>query len=284
MKFRKKVFVLLLILFGIFGMVWGVREIGERREKGGAGGPEGQEITEKLIKFAVMSDIHSDWENFRKALQKAKNEGTEFVIVAGDLTTVGKESELLEAKRILDESGLKYYAVPGNHDVWWGRKFKDDIWGEVFGNSFQSFKDDGIKFILVNNGDGENGAIGIIGEIGGIREKQEDWLKKEAEECLRIYCLVFMHMPLNHPSSLHIMGEENPAVASEAAELVKLFVKNQVREIFVGHLHFSSSYELNGLKTIVIGAVSAERNFQSPKFLTIKIQNSDLEKKEVFLR
>lgn len=265
----------------------------ERWEKGteepdGQGELEEQGIIEKPIKFAVMSDIHADWENLRKAIEKVKgdmeNEGNKgFVIITGDLTTIGKKSELLEAKKILDESGLKYYAVPGNHDIWWGRKFKENIWGEVFGNSFQSFKDDGMKFILVNNGDGENGAMGVIGEIGGIREKQGDWLRKETEECLRVYCLVFLHMPLNHPSSLHIMGEENPAVASEAAELVKLFVKNQVKEIFVGHLHFSSSYELDDLKTTIVGAVSSERNLQSPKFLTIKIQNSDLEKKEVFL-
>lgn len=235
---------------------------------------------EKPIKFAIMSDIHSDWKNFKEALEKAKegfggNGG--FVIVTGDLTTLGLKSELIEAKKILDESGLKYFVVPGNHDVWWGRKYKKDVWKEIFGKSFQSFLDDGVKFILINNGDGEGGLEGF----GGVGQKK--WLEEEAEECLRIYCLVFMHMPLNHPNSLHIMGEDNTKIASEAGQIKELFVKDQIREIFAGHLHFSSSYELEGLKTTVVGAVTSDRNTQSPKFMTVEVKDGELVQNDVFL-
>lgn len=246
------------------------------------------------LRFVVMSDIHSDWENFRKALEKTKEGFRDFgdvggfVIITGDLTTLGKKSELLEARKILDESGLKYYVIPGNHDIWMGRKVGQNIWGEVFGESFlsfkaseiQSFKDKEIKFILVNNGDGVAG-VGGVREVGDVREI--DWLKKEIEECIKIYCLVFMHMPLNHPNSLHVMGEEDPEVASEAAELIRLFVKNKVQEIIAGHLHFSSSYDLGGLKTTIVGAVGADRNFQSPKFLEARTRGDSLEKNDIFL-
>jgi len=303
MKFLKRGLILLLTV----GVIWGIREVGPHfaplwRGFEGAGEVEKKNYKEeKPFRFVVMSDVHSDWENFRKALEKAKTDmeigpsfaesdsasaGKGFVIIMGDLTTIGIKSELLEAKKILDESGLKYYVIPGNHDIWWGRKFEKDVWREVFGESFTSFKESGVKFILVNNGDG----IGGIEEFGSASwrsgengVKQLTWLKKETEECLKVYCLVFMHIPLNHPNSLHVMGEESPLVASEAAELINLLVKNQVEEVFAGHLHFSSAYEQDGLKTTIIGAIASERNLQSPKFLEAWNEGGYLRKESIFL-
>lgn len=287
MKFWKRLLGLLLVLGVVFGVVWGVGEIRELGDKKEIEGQEGQEVAEKPIKFAVMGDIHSDWENFRKALGKAKTDmgigdfgGVGgFVVITGDLTTLGKKSELLEAKKILDESGLKYYVIPGNHDLWWGSKYKKDVWREVFGESYQSFKIEETKFILVNNG----GIEGVEG-YGGKKGNQAVWLKKETEECPKIYCLVFLHMPLNHPTSLHVMGEGNTSVAGEAGRIREMLVRKGVKEIFAGHLHFSSSYELDGLKTTIVGAVVSERNFQSPKFLEIEMWDEELRKKEVFVQ
>jgi predicted MPP superfamily phosphohydrolase len=278
MKLLKRVLLVILFLTVLISLLQAANLILSKSKRQ----RQSIEKQEQLIQFAVMGDIHSDWENFRKALERAKKEMGDkgLVIVIGDLTTIGKKNELLEAKKILDESGLKYFVIPGNHDIWWGRKYKQDVWQEVFGKSFQSFKNNGVKFILINNADGEGGLEGYEG-FG-----QQEWLTKEVEECLKVYCLVFMHIPLNHPNSLHVMGEENPAVASQAAELIKLFVDNKVHEVFAGHLHFSSEYELGGLKTIVVGAVTQERNFQSPKFLEVSINgetDKELDKTEVFL-
>lgn len=285
MKFLRQILIFTLIIFGVIGVIWGIW--GNKGFGGfkGFGGRVRVELTkppeEKTLKFAVMGDIHSDWENFRRALKQTKEgEGFEgFVIVVGDLTTIGKKSELLEAKKILDESGLKYYVIPGNHDLWWGSKYKRDVWREVFGESFTSFKIKETKFILVNNG----GIEGVEG-YGGKKGNQAVWLKKETEECPKIYCLVFLHMPLNHPTSLHVMGEGNTLVASEAGRVRELLGKYGVREIFAGHLHFSSSYELDGLRTTIVGAVVSERNFQSPKFLEIEMWDEELRKKEVFVQ
>ncbi len=273
MKLLKRVLVLLLIV-GVVGGIWEIWEQGNRK---GIKNQEEQEIPEKTLKFAVMADVHSDWENFRQALERAKGD-VGFVVVVGDLTTIGKKSELLEAKRILDESGLKYYVIPGNHDVWYDRRLNKDFFSEVFGKTYGSFKKDNFKYILINNGDYKNGLEGLKGTEG-----QKKWLEEEAEECLRITCLIFMHMPLNHPNSVYVMGQDSPAVATQAAQLVKLLVKNKVKQIFAGHLHFSSSYELEGLKTTIAGAITSERNFQSPKFLEVSVSGDTMLKKEIFL-
>jgi len=277
MKLLKKVLVLILVLLGVLGAVWGIDKIKDQRPKIKTEENRGEKENQ-LIKFAVMADVHSDWDNFKSALEIAKKDESEFVIVAGDLTTIGKKEEFLEAKKILDESGLKYYIILGNHDVWYGRRLNQDIFGEVFGNTYFSFKKDGFKFILINNGDDTGGLEKIKGTEG-----QKKWIEKETEECLKIDCLVFLHIPLNHPSSIYIMGQDQPAVASQAGELIELFKKNKVKELFAGHLHFSSNYELDGLKTTIVGALTSERNFQSPKFLEIWAQNDGLKKQDIYL-
>lgn len=270
MKLLKRVLVLLLIVGVILGVVWGINKFKVDQET--------QEVETKPLKFAVMADVHSDWGNFKIALEKAKQINAEFVIVAGDLTTIGKKSELQEAKNILDRSGLEYYVIPGNHDVWYDRRLDEDYFSEVFEKTYRSFKKDNFKFILVNNGDYKNGLEGLRGTEG-----QKNWLAEETEECLRIICLVFMHMPLNHPNSIYVMGQDNPTVATQAAQLAKLLVKNRANQIIAGHLHFSSSYEQEGLKTKIVGAITSERNFQSPKFMEIELDDGEVKTNEIFL-
>lgn len=230
----------------------------------------------RLSKFAIISDIHSDYKNLERALLLVEENKNDFLIITGDLTTLGKKEELEEVKKILDKSGLRYFVIPGNHDLWAGEQLKVDIYGEVFDYSYKSLKEDGIKYILINNGSDY-----------GIDEKQEKWLESEVEECPQVYCLVFMHIPLNHPKSIYIMGEENPEVASQAANLIKLLSENKIKEVFAGHLHSSSSYILENLATNIVGAITSNRNFESPKYLEVTLEKRGEEiilgKKEVFL-
>jgi Icc protein len=227
---------------------------------------------ESQLKFAVMSDIHLDTENLEKALSQAKADAVDFAVITGDMTSLGKKEELRQVKKVLDDSGLKYYAIPGNHDHWASNQFKTDIYGEVFDYKYLSFRQNGTKFILIDNGN-----------YSGLGAEQKNWFKEEVKDCLQINCLVFVHIPLNHPLSLHIMGEDNPKVASEAAEIVKTLVDNKVQQVFAGHLHYSSEYEIDGLKTTVVGAVTRNRNIQSPKFIEVWGDGGQWNKKEVFL-
>lgn len=237
-------------------------------------------IPTSTYRFAVFSDIHSDLPNLQKALDKAREDKVEFIIITGDLTMVGKTQELRKVREAFDKSGLTFYAVPGNHDLWSVNQ-KGHPFREVFGADFQSFKKGQIKFILVNNGDGIRGVEGI--NFSGMN--QGEWLREEIAECVRIYCLVFTHMPLNHSLLKHVMGENGPSVASQAARLVRQFTNYQVKELFAGHVHFTSSYELDGLKTTTVGPIFSNKGTQTPRFLEVTISQPEikLEKKEVWL-
>lgn len=229
-----------------------------------------------LLRMAIFSDIHSDTKNLKKAIELAKSDQIEMLIITGDLTTLGKKDELLTIKNILEKSGLKYFVVPGNHDLWWSNQIKKDVFGEVFGQSFNSFVEDDYKLIFINNG---NDLLGVQVIKGTKGQSQLDWLEVEISDCPQIYCLVFMHEPLNHPYSSHTMGEADQRIASEAAYLIEKLVQQKVKEVFAGHIHSSYSYEIAGLKTTIVGALTQERNLQSPRFLEIMGE----ERKEIIL-
>ena len=271
MSFVKKFLLGVLAALVILGVIWGIREAKDLSENRQVPAATPTLVGFKPLKFAVMSDIHLDKENFIRALKKAKADGAEFVIITGDLTSLGKKDELISMKAVLDQENLSYYAIPGNHDLW-ADNFKSTYFQQVFGPDYQSFKKDSLKFILIDNG-----------SYFGLGEKQRAWLEEEVKECPRITCLVFAHMPFNHPTSLHIMGEGNKAGSQESKEIVKLLTTNGVEEVFAGHLHYHSVYELDGLKTTVVGAITSNRNLQLPNFLEIEVEGKNLLANEIFV-
>lgn len=226
------------------------------------------------IAFAVISDIHSDYDALQKTLDRIRADNIQFIIIAGDLTTVGGREELKQVKKILDDRKITYYAVPGNHDLWAGIG-GSDIFREIFGSDYQSFRIDKVKFILINNGNG----------IIGVGKNQRVWLEKELANCPKLYCLVFAHMPLNNPVVSHVMGENSPIVASQSAGLIKEMVKFQVKELFAGHVHYLSSYGLDGLQTSTDGVIYTNNKTQNSRFLEIKIilPEYNLSKTEIWI-
>lgn len=227
--------------------------------------------TEKNISFAVISDIHSDYQNLQKVLDKIKNDKMDFVIVAGDLTTVGSLGEFKKVKEILDKSDLTYYAIPGNHD-YYGKIKSANPYIEVFGSSYETFQINKVKFILVDN-------------AGSLDQTQSDWIDSQIVDCPKLYCLVFAHMPLNHEYLEHIMGEDNPNIAVQADLLVKKLTEFKIKKLYVGHIHYLSDYEFEGLKTYTDGAVYTDKNQTPSRFLEVTVSQPDfkLEEQEVWI-
>jgi predicted phosphodiesterase len=261
--------ILVLILVGLIGIVMVLKQKPVVRSDVVVVNEEIEVPTKTAdqgIKFGVMADVHMDWTDWKKFLETSKARSEQFVVIAGDMTSLGKTNELLAAKKILDDSGMKYYVVPGNHDLWMSLKTKSPLFNEVFGKDYQSFRYEQVKFILVNNGD-----------AAGLGKMQMEWLEGEVKECKVITCLVVMHMPLNNAFSGHVMGEGSTLVTNEAASLIKLFRDNGVKETITGHLHYSTSYELEGIRTTIVGAVNRDRNNQTPRYTEFMIANKNLD-------
>lgn len=222
-----------------------------------------------LYRLAVVADSHLDYANLNKALNLAKTAQVKFIIGIGDFSDVGTIDELRTTKKQFDTVGLSYYVLPGDHDLWDSRNrglSATSNFNQVFGVAYQSLAYQNTQIILVNNSD----------NYAGLDQAQIEWLEGELEKASQApskLMLVFISIPLFHPSSDHIMGKTEPKLKSQADHLTITFAKKGVDEVIAGDAHFFSRYVEpgNNLKMTSAGAVTATKNAQAPRMLLIDV-------------
>lgn len=220
-------------------------------------------------RFAIIADSHKDYSSLAKALKQSKDEGAKFVIGIGDLSDVGTMEELKQTKEQFDLSGLPYYISPGDHDLWDSRDKTNDAltnFREVFGSPYQSFSYNGQRFIMIDNSD----------NYIGIDELQLQWIEdqlKQLDTTPKKTTFVVSDIPLFHPSSDHVMGKTTEKLKSQAEHLLLIFKKAGVDQIFAADTHFFSEFvePKNDLKITTVGAVTTDKNPQTPRFVLVDI-------------
>lgn len=108
------------------------------------------------FRFAWLSDTHIGSSNAAADLEAAVNDinglpDVAFAILSGDVTEMGSDAELEQARSILDRLQKPYFILPGNHDTKWSesgcttfrRLFKDDRF---------SFEHGGYRFVGMHQG------------------------------------------------------------------------------------------------------------------------------------
>lgn len=228
--------------------------------------------TSKLIlKFMLIADSHSDNINLKKAILQGKKDypDIKFIVGMGDYTEVGTIDELKSAKKEFDNSGLRYFLVVGDHDLWDCRNRSappNCNFREVFGPSYQSFSFDNFDLIILYNSD----------NYLGMDQEQLNWVSSELnkaknDQTKSIY--VFLHEPLYHPSSDHVMGRVESKLKQQAKELINQFKENGVKKVFAGDIHYFTEYvePQTGLAMVTVGAITSQRNAQAPRFAIVKV-------------
>lgn len=226
------------------------------------------------VTFSVLlvADSHSENNYLKKAItQGLQKESTiKEIIGLGDYTEVGTIEELESAKKVFDEAGVRYFLVPGDHDLWDSRdkgKIPSANFREVFGLSYQTFVERGVQFILINNAD----------NYAGLGEEQIKWVTDTLEKAKNDpevhTLLVFVHTPLYHPSSDHVMGKVDNNLKQEAKNLIRTFKDYGVKQVFAGDIHFFGSYTEpeTGMKMTTLGALATQRNTQAPNYAILRI-------------
>jgi len=271
---KKKFFwVFLVLIFLGLAIFWRLKPLIDITKVGFSEAPTATPVAQKpILKFSVIGDPESDLSNLEKSLDRAKKLGSEFVILVGDLTKTGEEKQFKELKDILDRSGLKYYVVPGNHDLYAAKKKTGNplaYFKNYFGKPYQQLLIERgnlkFNFLLIDNSN----------EDQGIKEAQMSFIKQNlAPNSLQsgsVITLVFLHIPVWHPTSEYIMGYRNKEVSKQKDELLNIFKEASVSAVFSGHLHKTSFCQWEGIKMYVAGSVNSSRNWQTPRFLEIKI-------------
>ena len=251
----------ILVATGIVLIVFGIYLLLREKPKIQNPKPKIEEVIKRekkeILRFAVMADVHNDTESLSKALDLVENE---LVVVAGDLTINGTEKEQMAIKKVLGDR----FAVPGNHDIY------KSVW--IFGRKYQSIEKNNVKLILVDNS-----------HWRGLGEEQKIWIGGEVGECVIKKCLAIMHKPLENHFSTHVMGENSKVVTAEAGWLKELFLRNNVRTGYSGHLHYASSYTIGGWETVLVGAISKDRNTETPRFTEVVVYDDGSVSNEVKL-
>jgi len=219
------------------------------------------------FKFAITADSHNENELLAKALIQAKEEKAQFVIGLGDYTEVGTLDELEKTKSEFDKAGLRYFVTAGDHDLWDSRDKNQEPtlnFNKLFGPAFQSFSFGNAKFIILYNSDNYLG-------LGSQFEWLNSEFTKENPDINVSFAL--LHEPLYHPSSTRVMGKVTPGLKDEAKKLTQILKTNGVKEVFSGDIHYFTRYTEpeSGLQMTTIGALTAIRNTQEPRFAIITV-------------
>ena len=281
----KKLLLLSLIILSIFlGYSFGYPNFLEKKEK------KVQPHKTPIVRIALVADSENENDLLTKALRQAQGMGINFVIGLGDWTNTGTIAELEVAKKIFDQSGLKYFLTPGDHDLWDSRNRGLDAlvnYRQVFGEPSRVIHENGVQFVIIDNSDIYKGIApkdwDLLEKVTKVtKESKESNVVKTSDSSDSAdtsvtpkLTFVFAHKTPFHPESAHVMGEDSAEVAGQAKQFMDLMEQRRVDGFFSGDLHFFARFNSpNGsVKITTIGAASSERNFQGPRFGILTVYN-----------
>ncbi len=194
------------------------------------------------FRFAIIGDRtggHTE-EVFQEVLAEIAMLKPDFVITVGDQIE-GYGSDMDEMAKEWDEfqgfikaSGVKYYPVPGNHDIW-----SDDaekLYRERWGDPYYSFDYMNTHFIVLDTGRYE-----FPHEMD---EEQIAWLENDLRNSKAENKTVFFHKPFWF----------NSVKSGTQDQVHDLFVKYGVDRVFNGHFHIYCIHELDGIDYTIVGS------------------------------
>jgi 3',5'-cyclic AMP phosphodiesterase CpdA len=179
----------------------------------------------------------------------------DLVIHTGDVTVDGAaiETDLAYSAGLLNELGVRWRAVPGNHDVGdarharqpvnaerlalWHRHFGPDRWVEDFGEAGRGWRLVGLDAMLIDSGEPEEA-------------EQADWLERVMAEAGERRIAWFLHRPL----FLDEPGEADTGYWSVKPQprswLLALVRQYHVALVASGHLHKARDFQYDGTRYI----------------------------------
>ncbi len=178
---------------------------------------------------AALKDVE---ENFPEA---------EFILLTGDITEYGYESEYDIVKPILEASKRPIYPAMGNHDVRWSDSGKEN-YRRALGETYKMFDHKGVRFVIMDS----SMLIEHYGHLDGLQMKQlEEDLKSAPKDG---FTVIAMHHPALHRG--HFIDNE-----FKFAEMISNY---NVPLVVDGHGHTFQRRARNGTTYTMGGSVSSK--------------------------
>jgi predicted phosphodiesterase len=191
---------------------------------GGQSVPAGPSTAPATFRYAVLADTHiaqpAELARFRQFLYTIQDSKVDFLLMLGDIC--GHAPEYLpQIREVIDQSGLKVYVIPGNHDDNYGKN--PEWYATAFPTHF-SFEHKGWRFVMNDS------------QVPPPAE----WLRQQLPETGDqpvVYC---QHYP---PTSTQTLAEE------PWAELAK---HTNIRLVLFGHEHSRRSGQIGPVRYEVL--------------------------------
>lgn len=205
---------------------------------------------ERVGRVAIVSDSHGDLETFEILLRKVKADDAELIIHLGDIVEAGGLEDLRAIKLLLDDTGIPYEVLPGDHDYNWKPAHDLQNYSTIFGpasgqNRTIEFR--GYVFILFNNSEQDDSTA------ANVLWLQNTLVEIQAKTNRGVF--FFSSRPLTNP----YFGQKNDAAGEQILSMLKEF---GVKEVFSGDTHIFSRYidEVNGVSNTTVGASGSYKN------------------------
>lgn len=204
---------------------------------------------------------------FEVALQHLEKLALDFLLLPGDLTQDGEPANHYWLQKRLASLPYPVYVVPGNHDV-------PSLFGTDKAIAFRDFPDyysgfgyhphsrpyyirellPGIQLIGLNSN--QFNPEGNLLKSGYLEQEQLAWLENILPTMEKQLVLIMIH----HNVIEHLPGQATHCLGkrymlSNAAQLLKLLEKYQVKLIFTGHLHIQDVVKRNNIYEITTGSL-----------------------------
>lgn len=198
----------------------------------------------ELFSMAIISDTHiaSDPKEYKEnavmltnTLKKVREKGLNRVVLVGDITNLGVLGDLREVRGILDGSGLIFYAVPGDRDLWTTVGPANFL--QVFEKNNHDFTVQKTKFLVLDNS----------ANYTKIDDKDLTWFKNQlAGTDFLILSQPLYADGLSFPYNKRFMGSTQETPESES--LAKL-----QQEVFQQRNEILQMVQVSNVKAVIAG-------------------------------
>ena len=204
-----------------------------------------------MDRIAFVTDLHIDndsthtlgintQKNFEATLKYIKSREYNSVVLGGDLCNKMGESFIYAyVKEKMEELGLPYFYIAGNHD-------DSQLLANVMDHTDRLVGDE----LYFKNNTPQGSMFFLDTSKGIMSETQWNWLMKEIESVDESFVTLFMHHPPIKAYSKHMEPRYQFKEFEKFEQLTKHF-KNLVFSIFTGHYHMEKTIIKDNIRLFV---------------------------------
>jgi outer membrane protein assembly factor BamB/predicted phosphodiesterase len=194
---------------------------------------------QRYFQFAHVSDTHvggapTSVDDLRSTVRDINaNPDLKFVIITGDITEFGADTELREAKAILDSLNKPWYIIPGNHDANWSESGANTF-RTVFGSETTTFQYGGLLF--AGTACGPNMRMGP----GQVPHENLVWLDS-----------VLHHLPRADMPIVYLNHYPQDSSQNNWYEAMDMLKQHNIQLVLCGHGHQNHLLNFEGVPGIM---------------------------------